>query len=66
MSTMYGSSTPNAMEALNALRSLVNTKNVTILCHCIDEKQCHRTIIKQMTEERQASADNIARDRILK
>ena len=35
---------PNALEALNALRQLVDTKN--------DEKRCHRTIIKQMTEER--------------
>jgi uncharacterized protein YeaO (DUF488 family) len=43
---------PSAIEALDALRSLVNAKNVTILCHCTDEKRCHRTIIKQMTEER--------------
>lgn len=71
---------PNAMGALNVLRSLINIKNVTILCHCIDEKLCHRTIIKQMTEERSlwinldindhevvsGSKYNIARDRILK
>jgi uncharacterized protein YeaO (DUF488 family) len=42
---------PNALNALNALRTLVNTRNVTILCHCIDEKRCHRTIIKQMAEK---------------
>jgi uncharacterized protein YeaO (DUF488 family) len=42
---------PDTLNVLNALRSLVNTRNVTILCHCIDEKQYHRIIIKQMTEE---------------
>jgi uncharacterized protein YeaO (DUF488 family) len=42
---------PNALNALNALRTLVNTRNVTILCHCIDEKRCHRAIIKQMAEK---------------
>ncbi|MGA9845535.1 MAG: DUF488 family protein [Nitrososphaeraceae archaeon] len=39
---------PNALNVLHTLRTLVNTRNVTILCHCIDEKRCHRTIMELM------------------
>jgi uncharacterized protein YeaO (DUF488 family) len=42
---------PNTLNALNGLRSLSKTRNVTILCYCKDENRCHRFIIKQMTEE---------------
>ena len=42
---------PNSLNALNGLRSLSKRSNVTILCHCIDQSNCHRFIIKQMIEE---------------
>lgn len=42
---------PKALEALSRLKSLIATRTVTILCHCIDEKRCHRSIIKQMIDD---------------
>ncbi|MFZ0510602.1 MAG: DUF488 family protein [Candidatus Nitrosopolaris sp.] len=42
---------PKSLNALSTLRTLIKDKSVTILCHCIDEKHCHRSLIKQMIEE---------------
>ncbi|PWU81122.1 MAG: hypothetical protein DLM72_08750 [Candidatus Nitrosopolaris wilkensis] len=42
---------PKALEALSRLKSLIATRTVTILCHCIDETRCHRSIIKQMIDD---------------
>jgi len=43
----------NRPEALNALRKLSSGYYdvVTLLCHCLDEKHCHRSIVKGMIQE---------------
>jgi uncharacterized protein YeaO (DUF488 family) len=49
--TLEIKSNPKALEALSRLKPLIATRTVTILCHCIDEKRCHRSIIKQMIDD---------------
>lgn len=41
---------PTAQEALHRLNILSETNTVTILCHCVDETRCHRSLIKQIVE----------------
>jgi uncharacterized protein YeaO (DUF488 family) len=43
----------NNPKARKALDELSNYKGiVTLLCHCPDENLCHRSLVKQMVEER--------------
>jgi uncharacterized protein YeaO (DUF488 family) len=41
---------PKAQKALETLSNYKGT--VTLLCHCKDEKLCHRSIVKQMIGDR--------------
>jgi uncharacterized protein YeaO (DUF488 family) len=40
---------PNAQNDLNRLKVLVNGgKTATLLCHCVDEEHCHRSLVKKL------------------
>ena len=43
---------PKAQKALEILSNYDGT--VTLLCHCKDENLCHRSIVKQMAEDRKS------------
>ena len=41
---------PKAIQALKILKS-GHYDVVTLLCHCLDERYCHRSLIKEMLRE---------------
>jgi uncharacterized protein YeaO (DUF488 family) len=43
-------SNPKALDALDMLKVLIADRTVTILCHCVDEMHCHRSLIKEMVD----------------
>jgi uncharacterized protein YeaO (DUF488 family) len=47
-------SKPDAAALLNVLAALSHTTNFAVGCYCEDESRCHRSILRQLLDERGA------------
>ena len=48
-------STPEASHALALLAALSHTTNLSVGCYCEDETRCHRSVLRQLLDDRGAS-----------
>jgi len=46
---------PEASHLLDALAALSHTSSFSLGCYCEDESQCHRSVLRELLEERDAS-----------
>jgi uncharacterized protein YeaO (DUF488 family) len=45
---------PDASRALDLLAALSHTADMSVGCYCEDEAHCHRSVLRELLEERQA------------
>ena len=48
-------STPDASHAIALLAALSHTANLSVGCYCNDESRCHRSVLRQLLDERGAA-----------
>ena len=48
-------STPENSRVLDMLAALSHSSNFSVGCYCSDEKHCHRSVLRELFEERRAS-----------
>jgi uncharacterized protein YeaO (DUF488 family) len=41
---------PDSIEAIDALRQRAAHETITVICGCVDETRCHRTLVKELVE----------------
>jgi uncharacterized protein YeaO (DUF488 family) len=46
---------PEAAHALDVLAALSHQTNVAVGCYCEDESRCHRSLLRELLAERDAS-----------